>query len=52
MTDDDRARAERLEAERRAQAAAARLKVSIDKKRGRETPEWIRVLAQRTPRAS
>ena len=52
MTDDDRAAAERLEAERRVQAAAARAKVTIDRRRGRETPAWIRALAERTPKAS
>lgn len=51
MTDDDRAA--RLEAERRVQAAAARAKVTIDKRRGRTTPQWINDLAaERKPRAS
>ena len=44
--------ADRADAELRAQSAAARLKVTIDKRRGRTTPQWIRELAERTPRAS
>jgi hypothetical protein len=43
---------ERTPGELRAQAAAARLKVTIDRKRGRVTPQWIRELAERAPRAS
>lgn len=50
MTDDDRTA--RLEAERRVQAAAARAKVTIDRRRGRTTPQWIHDLAERRPRAS
>ena len=52
MTDDDRAASERREAQRRAQAAAARAKVTIDKRRGLTTPQWIHDLAERRPRAS
>lgn len=33
-------------AEQRARISAARLKVTIDKKRGEPTPEWIRRLAE------
>ena len=40
----------RTEGEERARAAAARLKVTIDRKRGRETPTWIRALAEKFPR--
>ena len=36
--------------EERARAAAARLKVTIDSRRGRETPAWIRALAEKFPR--
>jgi len=39
------------DAEWRARIAAAKLKVTIDRKRGRSTPEWIRQLAEH-PRAS
>lgn len=50
MTDDDRARAaEHRAGEKRAQAAAARAKVAIDKKRGQPTPAWIRELAEQAP---
>ena len=52
MTADDSTTSERLEAERRAQAAAARAKVTIDRRRGRTTPQWIHDLAERRPRAS
>lgn len=52
MSDDQRAATERVEAERRARAAAARLKVTIDRRRGRTTPQWIHDLAERAPRAS
>lgn len=52
MTDKQRAAAQRLEAERRAQAAAARAKLTIDKRRGRTTPQWVHDLAERAPRAS
>lgn len=38
----------RTEGEERARAAAARLRVTIDRKRGRETPSWIRALAKRS----
>lgn len=41
----------RTEGEERARAAAARLKVTIDERRGRATPAWIRTLAQKFPRA-
>lgn len=52
MTDHDSAAGERLKAERRAQAAAAWAKVTIDKRRGLSTPQWIHDLAERRPRAS
>jgi len=52
VTEDERAAAQRIEAERRVQAAAARAKVTIDKRRGRITPQWIHDLAERSPRAS
>ena len=34
-------------AEQRARISAARLKVTIDRRRGAPTPEWIRRLADR-----
>ena len=54
MTQDDArdpyASPHRTVGEERARAAAARLKVTIDSKRGRETPAWIRALAEKFPR--
>ena len=44
MTDDDRQGFS--PAAWRARISAARLKVNIDKQRGRQTPEWIRKLAE------
>jgi hypothetical protein len=52
VSDADRSPAERRRAgEQRARAAAARAKVVIDRKRGRETPAWIRELADSAPQA-
>ena len=39
------AEAEYTPAEQRARISAARLKVTIDKRRGASTPQWIRDLA-------
>lgn len=40
----------RTEGEERARAAAARVRLVLDRKRGRETEPWIRALAQKFAR--